>query len=147
VLLGASRRTPGDFRRGHILRRVTINQSIQPRCNIGPAEIERRRRSGIVITAVAAAAAVGLIVLHVPAPARLALFPFATGAAVTWLQVVHRFCVAFAALGIQNFNNLGEEEKVDSAMRAVDRRRLAQLVLEGSAIGAAVTLLFVALPA
>jgi hypothetical protein len=126
---------------------VTINQSIQPRCNIGPAEIERRRRSGIVITAVEAAAAVGLIVLHVPAPARLALFPFATGAAVTWLQVVHRFCVAFAALGIQNFNNLGEEEKVDSAMRAVDRRRLAQLVLEGSAIGAAVTLLFVALPA
>jgi hypothetical protein len=125
---------------------MTVNQSIQPRCNIGPAEIERRRRSGIVITAVAAGVAVGLILLHVPPPARLAVFPFATAAAVTWLQVVHRFCVAFAALGIQNFNNLGEEEKVDRALRAIDRRRLAQLVLEGSAIGAAVTLVFVALP-
>ncbi|HET9852276.1 MAG TPA: hypothetical protein VFP56_07200 [Candidatus Limnocylindrales bacterium] len=126
---------------------MTINPSVKPRCNIGPAEIERRRRSAIVITALAALVAVGLLVLHVPAPARLALFPFVTAAAVTWLQVVHRFCVAFAALGIQNFSNLGEEEKVDPALRAVDRRRLAQLVLEGSAIGAAVTLLFVIVPA
>ena len=116
------------------------------RCNIGPAEIERRRRSGVVITAIAALVAVALLALQVPPPARLALFPFATGAAVTWLQVVHKFCVAFAAIGVQNFNGLGEEEKVDPAMRAADRRRLTQLVLEGSAIGAAVTLLFVALP-
>ena len=65
---------------------------------------------------------------------------------MTWLQVVHRFCVAFAALGIENFNNLGEQETTDPAMRGLDRRRLAQLVLEGSAIGAAVTLLFVVLP-
>lgn len=125
---------------------MTINQSIRPRCNIGPAEIERRRRSGIVISVLAALVAAALFALHVPAPARLAIFPFATAAAVTWLQVVHRFCVAFAALGIQNFNNLGEEERIDPAMRAVDRRRLAQLLLEGSAIGAAVTLLFIVLP-
>jgi hypothetical protein len=125
---------------------VILNQSVRPRCNIGPAEVDRRRRSGIVISALAAVVAVGLIALHVPPPARLAIFPFATAAAVTWLQVVHRFCVAFAALGIQNFNNLGEEERIDPAMRAIDRRRLAQLMLEGSAIGAAVTLLFVVLP-
>ncbi|HEX3265766.1 MAG TPA: hypothetical protein VHR16_08890 [Candidatus Limnocylindrales bacterium] len=125
---------------------MTAHRTIQPRCNIGPAEIERRRRSGVVITALAAAVAAVLVLLDVQAPARLALFPFATAAAVTWLQVVHRFCVAFGALGIQNFNNLGEEEKVDPALRALDRRRLAQLVLEGSAIGAAVTLLFLVLP-
>jgi hypothetical protein len=125
---------------------VTADRSVGVRCNIGPAEIERRRRSGIVITALAALVAVGLTALHVPPPARLALFPFATAAAVTWLQVVHRFCVAFAALGIENFNNLGEQETTDPAMRGLDRRRLAQLVLEGSAIGAAVTLLFVVLP-
>lgn len=126
---------------------MTANQrSIQPRCNIGPAEIERRRRSGVVITALAGVVAIALLSLHLPVPARLALFPFATAAAVTWLQVVHRFCVAFAALGIQNFNNLGEQERIDPALRAVDRRRLVQLVLEGSAIGAAATLLFVVLP-
>ena len=106
----------------------------------------RRRRTGTVISALAAVVAVGLVALHVPPPARLAIFPFAAAAAVTWLQVVHKFCVAFAALGIQNLNDLGEEEKIDPAVRAADRRRLAQLVLEGSAIGAAVTLLFVVLP-
>jgi hypothetical protein len=125
---------------------VTIHQSIRPRCNIGPAEIERRQRSAIAISVLAALVAAGLIAVHVPTPVRLALFPFATAAAVTWLQVVHKFCVAFAALGIQNFNSLGEEETVDPAMRALDRRRLAQLVLEGAAIGAAVTLLFLVLP-
>jgi hypothetical protein len=125
---------------------MTLHQSIQPRCNIGPAEVERRRRSAIFISVLAAVVALGLLALQVPSPARLAIFPFATAAAVTWLQVVHRFCVAFAALGIQNFNNLGEEERIDPAMRAIDRRRLAQLVLEGSAIAAAVTLLFVVLP-
>ena len=126
---------------------MTLDRSIGPRCNIGPAEVERRRRSAIVITALAALVAVGLFALHAPTPARLALFPLATAAAVTWLQVVHRFCVAFAALGIQNFNNLGEEEKIDPALRALDRRRLAQLILEGSALGAAATLVFVILPA
>jgi hypothetical protein len=125
---------------------MTAHRTIQPRCNIGPAEIERRRRSGVVITALAAAVAAVVVLLDVPAPARLALFPFATAAAVTWLQVVHRFCVPFAALGIQNFNNLGEEEKVDPALRTIDRRRLAQLVVDGTAIGAAVTLLFIVLP-
>lgn len=125
---------------------MTAERSIQPRCNIGPAEIGRRRRSAIVFSALAAVVAVVLLALDVPTPARLAFFPFAAGAAVTWLQVVHRFCVGFAALGLENFGALGAEEKADAAMRAVDRRRLAQIVLEGSAIGAASTLLFVILP-
>lgn len=125
---------------------MTAQPSIRQRCNIGPAEVERRRRSAIAFSALAALVAVALLALHVPTPARLALFPFATAAAITWLQVVHRFCVAFGAFGIENFGALGEEEKADAAMRAVDRRRVAQLVLEGSAIGAATTLLLVIVP-
>jgi hypothetical protein len=125
---------------------VTVDRSIGARCNIGPAEIARRRRSAIVLSLLAAAVAVALVALDVSAAARLAIFPFATAAAITWLQVVHRFCVAFAALGIQNFGAIGEQDQANPQMRAVDRRRLAQLVLEGSAIGAAVTLLFVAIP-
>ena len=123
------------------------DRSVGPRCNIGPAEIERRRRSSIVLTVLAAAVAVTLLALDVPAAARLALFPFATAAAITWLQVVHRFCVAFAFLGIENFGAVGEQEAADRSYRSVDRRRLAQLVLEGSAIGAAATFVFVLIPA
>ena len=125
---------------------MTLDRSIGPRCNIGPAEIARRRRSAIVFTIVAALVAVALVAADVPPAGRLVLFLFATGAAINWLQVVHRFCVAFGALGIENFGRLGEETKVDRAQRAADRRRVVQLVLEGSLIGAVVTLAFVIAP-
>ena len=125
---------------------MTVDRSIGPRCNIGPAEIERRRSSAIFFTAVAAAVAAALVAFNVPPAGRLVMFLFVTGAAINWLQVVHRFCVAFGAFGIENFGGLGEETKVDRAQRAADRRRVAQLVLEGSLIGAFVTLALVLVP-
>jgi hypothetical protein len=125
---------------------VTWDRSIGPRCNIGPDEVARRRRSAILFTSLALAIAVVLIAIHVPVVARLALLPFAAGAAVSWAQVWHRFCVAFGSFGVENFGPLGDIHPVDAAQRSVDRRRVAQLVLEGSAIGAAATLVFVALP-
>ena len=55
--------------------------------------------------------------------------------------------MAFGALGVENFGSrVGEVEKVDPALRAIDRRKVAQLVLEGSAVGAAVTFVFLLLP-
>ena len=119
---------------------MTLDRSIGPRCNIGPGEIARRRRSAIVFTAVAALLAVALVASNVPPAGRLILFPFATGAAINWLQVVHRFCVAFGAIGLENFGSIGNEVHVDPTQRAADRRRAAQLVLEGSLIGAVATL-------
>ena len=125
---------------------MTLDRAIGPRCNIGPAEIARRRRSAILFTVVAAAVAVALVAFNVPPAGRLVMFLFATGAAINWLQVVHRFCVAFGALGIENFGGHGEEIKVDQAQRAADRRRVAQLVFEGSLVGAFVTLVLVLAP-
>ena len=120
---------------------MTLDRSIGPRCNIGPAEVARRRQSAIVFTVVAALVAVALVAFDAPPIGRLILFPFATGAAITWLQVVHRFCVAFGAFGLENFGRLGGEVRVDTAQRAADRRRALQLVLEGSVIGTIVTLM------
>jgi hypothetical protein len=125
---------------------VTLERSIGPRCNIGPDELARRRRSAIVFTGVAAVIAVALVASHVPPVVRLSIFPFAAGAAVTWLQVVHRFCVAFGALGVENFGRLGQEHGVDPGQRAADRRRAAQLVLQGSLIGAVSALALAVLP-
>jgi hypothetical protein len=126
---------------------VTWDRSLAPRCNIGPAEVARRRRSAWALSGLAAAVVLVLLWLDVPPLARVAAFPFLAGAAVSWAQVFHRFCVAFGALGIENFGRLGDERRVDAAQRAADRRRVAQLVIEGSAIGAAVTLLLVVAPA
>jgi hypothetical protein len=125
---------------------VTLDRSIAPRCNIGPEEIARRRRSALVTTIVTGLLAAALVGIHAPPIARLLIWPLATAAAVTWLQVVHRFCVAFGALGLENFGRLGEEIRVDPRQRAVDRRRALQLVLEGSLIGLVVALLVVAIP-
>lgn len=125
---------------------MTLDRSIGPRCNIGPAEIARRRRSATVFTAFAAIVAVVLVAMSVPPAGRLVLFPFAAGAAVNWLQVVHRFCVAFGAFGLENFGRIGEQRSVDQAQRTADRRRVVQLVLEGSLIGAIATVALVVLP-
>jgi hypothetical protein len=125
---------------------VTLDRSIGPRCNIGPAEIARRRRSAIAFTIVASLVALALVVSDLPQVARLGLWPFATAAAITWLQVVHRFCVAFGAVGIESLGAIGEEVRVDAEQRAADRRRVVQLVLEGSLIGAIITLALVILP-
>ena len=99
-----------------------------------------------MLTGVAAVVAVVLVGSGLPPVARLALWPFAAGAAVNWLQVVHRFCVAFGALGVENFGRLGQEHGVDPGQRAADRRRAAQLILEGSLIGAVVALALAVLP-
>ena len=126
---------------------MTLDRSIGPRCNIGPAEVARRRRSALFFTGVAAVVAVAIVVAHVPPIGRLLLFPFAAGAAVNWLQVAHRFCVALGAFGLENFGALGSEVHVDPAQRAADRRRVAQLLLEGSLIGLVATVALVVAPA
>lgn len=125
---------------------VTLDRAAPPRCNIGPDEIAKRRRSALVISMVVAIVAVALVAFRVPAPARLLLWPLATAAGVTWLQVVFRFCVAFGAIGLENFGRLGQEQHVDPSIRAADRRRAFQVILEGALIGLVVTLAVAAIP-
>ena len=125
---------------------MTLNRSIAPRCNIGPDEIARRRRSALIATVATALVAAALVALHAPPPTRLLIWPLATAAAVTWLQVVHRFCVAFGAFGLENFGRVGEEVHVDAEQRAADRRRAVQIILEGSLIGLVVAIVLSALP-
>jgi len=124
---------------------MTLDRVATPRCNIGPDEIAKRRRSAIVVSGVTAVIAAMLVALDAPVGVRLIIWPIATAAAVTWLQVAHRFCVAFGSLGLENFGRLGEQRAVDPRTRAADRRRALQLILEGAAIGLIITLAVLAL--
>lgn len=117
-----------------------------PRCNIGPDEISRRRRGAIAATIATIALAVLLVALGAPRVDRLVAWPLATAAAVTWLQVVHRFCVRFGALGVENFGRIGGEVRVDPTIRAADRRQALRLILEGAVMGLIATLALVILP-
>jgi hypothetical protein len=116
------------------------------RCNIGLAEIRRRRRIAVALTVAALIVATVLVALGVSHLTRIAVWPLAAAAGVTWLQVARRFCVRFGVGGLENFGALGEERHVAARQLEADRRRAVQLIAEGILAGLLVTVAFVSLP-
>jgi len=117
-----------------------------PRCNIGPAEVARRRRVAVALSIATAIVGVAVVASDVPHPVRLMVWPFAAAAGVTWLQVIRRFCVRFGVGGLENFGRLGQERRVAAGQLAADRRRALELIGEGCLLGLLVTLAVVAIP-
>jgi hypothetical protein len=116
-------------------------------CNIGPAEIARRRRTGHVGTAATLGLLAVLVAVDVPPVARLLAALPATIAASGYLQARLKFCAGYGSLGVFNFGGAGEAQQVtDAQARARDRRRSRQIGLGSLAIGAAAGLLAWVLP-
>src|SRR5512143_1416954 len=82
------------------------------RCNIGAAEIARRRRFGHVGLAITLVLLVVLFVVGAPRELRLLLFFPAAGSAIGYLQAQLRFCAAFGLLGVFNFGPRGGLERI-----------------------------------
>ena len=116
-------------------------------CNIGPAEISRRRRSGYLGLGVAAALAVGLVVTDAAPVLRLAVgAPLFVGL-LGFAQAQLRFCVGFATMGLRNFGALGGESKVgDRAAHRADLRRATVITAGCAAAAGAVAVGFALLP-
>ncbi|HET9540690.1 MAG TPA: hypothetical protein VFQ46_08825 [Candidatus Limnocylindria bacterium] len=114
-------------------------------CNIGPAEIARRRRTGHIGLAITVLLLGVLLALDAPGWLRLIVFlPAAVGAA-GYLQAHFRFCADYGWRGVFNVGDQAGHDRttdvVDTAARRADRRR-AMLISAGSGvIGLAVTLL------
>jgi hypothetical protein len=116
-------------------------------CNIGPAEIRRRRNTGLAMVAVTVVFAAVLVAIGAPAWARLLVFFPATGAAIGLLQARARFCVGFALAGLRNFGPLGSEQKVaDADAHRADLVAATKLVAGSAAVGAVVAVAFAILP-
>ncbi len=116
-------------------------------CNIGPAEIARRRRAGYLGLAVAAALAVALLASGAPPLLRLLVGLPLAGGAVGLLQARLGFCAAFGMAGVRNFGALGRVESVEvSGARRADRTKALAIFLAASAIGFAGAALLVLLP-
>ncbi|HET7168937.1 MAG TPA: hypothetical protein VFI69_07005 [Candidatus Limnocylindrales bacterium] len=116
-------------------------------CNIGPAEIARRRRGAVIGLAATVLLGIGLVAIGAPAIARLLVFPPLAGALIGFEQARRHFCVGFAMAGLRNFGPLGSPDRItDGADLARDRRAGLVIVAYCSAIAAVVTLLFAALP-
>jgi hypothetical protein len=116
-------------------------------CNIGPAEIARRRRAGHIglITTVALLAI--LVVVGAPPIARLLLAIPAAVSASGYLQAYLKFCAGFGAKGVYNFGELGTTDRIaDAAARARDRAKASRISLASFAVGALVAIVAVLLP-
>ncbi|MGZ6314009.1 MAG: hypothetical protein ACXWNI_00025 [Candidatus Limnocylindrales bacterium] len=116
-------------------------------CNIGPAEIARRRRSGHAGVAATVVLFAALIALGAPHWARLSLILPAGVSATGYLQAALHFCAGFGSAGVFNFGPLGTTESVaDPQARRLDRIMSVQIGLASLAIGLAVALVAVFLP-
>ena len=137
-----------DPRRSHIARTPATtpapidfrDTAYQPGvCNIGPAEIARRRRAGNVGLVATAGLLAGLVAIDAPPVARLVLTIPAATAASGYLQARLKFCAGFGSAGVFNFGEIGGTEKVaDADARRRDRMRARQIGLGSLAIGLAV---------
>lgn len=116
-------------------------------CNIGAAEIRRRRNVGHIGVAATLVVVAVLIAIDAPAWTRLAATLPAAVAASGYIQAWTKFCAGFAQRGIFNFGGSGDAVTIaDKEARALDLRRARQISLWSFAIGAAVGLLAALLP-
>ncbi len=108
-------------------------------CNIGPAEIAKRRRGGHVALAATVALIAGLHLRRAPRRARLIVALPAAAAASGYLQAHFRFCAGFGSRGVFNFGELGSVVvSTDPAERARDRATARRIGLASAALGALV---------
>lgn len=116
-------------------------------CNIGPAEIARRRRAGDVGLLATVVLLAILVAIGAPPLLRLLVGLPAAGSAVGYLQAWLRFCAGFATRGTFNFGPLGGVDQVaDPESLSRDRRRATQIALASLAIGIAVGIVAALLP-
>jgi len=111
-------------------------------CNIGPAEIRKRRMSGWVNLAIAVVFLVVAFWLGWSAPWRLLVALPVFISAQGFLQAAFHFCVGFASRGLYNFGALGSEETIEEAeFHRADLRKAALISFIAAAIAAFVAVL------
>jgi hypothetical protein len=123
----------------------TRNKYIPGVCNIGPAEMAKRRQVGWIGIGVAVVLVALLILLKAPAAVRLLAFFPVTIAASGFLQSYLHFCAGFGSKGLFNFGpEVGKTDSVDQAeFRVKDRHRAAQIIIGSAAIGLVVAVICV----
>ena len=123
------------------------DQYVPGTCNIGPAEIARRRKAGHVGALLSLGLLTALVAIDAPPLARLTLILPAMVSASGYLQAHFKFCAAYGSQGVFNFGRAGATEAVaDADAQARDRRRSRQIGLMSFAIGSLVGIVAVLLP-
>jgi hypothetical protein len=106
-------------------------------CNIGAAEIRRRRNAGWAGLALLAAGWAAILLTDAPAWWALLLFVPALGAAAGFVQAAYRFCFYFGFASLFNFGELGREARVADRESLMRDRKQAWRVMSVSVLAAA----------
>jgi len=127
---------------------ATSTTTYQPGvCNIGPAEIRMRRRTGWLGAIVTVLALVGFVLLHTPDPWRVIIVLPAGLGATGFLQAAFHFCAAFGMGGLFNFGDMDDREEVhEKEYRRKDQRKALLIVGLAGLIALAVFGIAVLLP-
>lgn len=116
-------------------------------CNIGPAEIARRRRAGHIGLIASVVLLAVLVAVGAPPLARLLLVIPVAVSASGYLQAYLKFCAGFGATGVYNFDDVGTTDRVaDAAARALDRAKASRIGIASFAVGIAAALVAALLP-
>ena len=125
----------------------TVGAYVPGVCNIGPAEIARRRRAGHVGLLAAVGLLAVLIAIDAPPLARLLVILPATISASGYLQARLKFCAGLGSRGLFNFGPLGSATEVtDREALERDRRRSRQIGIMSFGIGILAGIIAVVLP-
>jgi hypothetical protein len=126
---------------------LVVGEYVPGVCNIGPAEIAPRRRTGVMMAIVTVVLAAALVVAHAPTLARVVVFIPAAIAASGFLQARLRFCAGFGWLGVINFRDVGTTESVASEdARRRDRLMATRIGLASAVVGMGVAVICLLLP-
>ncbi len=108
-------------------------------CNIGPAEIQRRRNGGIGGAVATGAVLAATVLTGAPKPLRLLAILPAAGAATGFIQAATHFCAGFGMRGVFNFGDTGGTDTVEQAeFRAEDQAKAKRIIAASLAIGAGI---------
>ena len=105
-------------------------------CNIGPAEIKKRKQAGWTGLIATVLLWMAFIWFDVPSAWRLLLFFPAMMSATGFLQAYMHFCAYFGFASLFNFGDVGKTDSVSQAeFRARDRRRAWQIIIYSVLVG------------
>lgn len=109
-------------------------------CNIGGAEVARRRQVAILGGVLFLALALYSIIQNFSPVATLVLIAPGSIFAIGFVQSRKRFCLAYGLMGTFNFQKLGSITKVeDKAALAADRRMAFQIIVQSMGLALILT--------
>jgi len=109
-------------------------------CNIGGAEVARRRQVAILGGVLFLALALYSIIQNFSPIATLVLIAPASIFAIGFAQSRKRFCLAYGLMGTFNFQKLGSITKVeDKAALAADRKMAFQIIVQSMGLALILT--------